>query len=243
MNLFPKFLLAINLCTPIFIQAMKRERAIEFLDQYIPITKRPKPCYEKYFKAIASNDIKTFKLFNSFFGVAINTANSFNQTALSIAAHKGSIKIVKSALQARANINKAEAGGSTPLHLAALAGHNEIVELLLAHATINKIDIVNVANDLGITPLQYAINQNRIGIIALLLKSGADVNKTYQHSFETPLYCAASKGNMSIVKILVEQHNAIISSKDIIVARRNSHEEIENYLKQNQTGCCRLLCR
>ena len=57
----------------------------------------------------------------------------------------------------------------TPLHEAALGGHKEIVELLIANgANVN----VNAKIDAGETPLDYAIGENHTETADLLRKHG-----------------------------------------------------------------------
>lgn len=57
-------------------------------------------------------------------------------------------------------------GGATPLHLAALSGHKELAEILLAHGAD-----VNARNNSGKTPLQFA--KHRKDMAELLRQHGA----------------------------------------------------------------------
>jgi ankyrin repeat protein len=64
-------------------------------------------------------------------------------------------------------VNARDNGGSTPLHQAAINGHKEIAELLIA----NGAD-VNAKTDAGVTPLDDAIGRKHSETIDLLRKHG-----------------------------------------------------------------------
>jgi len=59
----------------------------------------------------------------------------------------------------------------SPLHVAALEGHREVVELLLAHGAD-----VNAMSKYGDTPLHFAITHRNVDVATALYKAGADVN-------------------------------------------------------------------
>ena len=61
--------------------------------------------------------------------------------------------------------------GVTPLYLAVVNGHEELVKLLLSHEVS-----VNTTTNYGLTPLHGAAMVGHLGIIKLLVEKGADVN-------------------------------------------------------------------
>jgi len=69
-------------------------------------------------------------------------------------------------------VNAKDEDGVTPLHEAALWGHNEVAELLIA----NGAD-VNAKNDDGRTPLDSAIKDKHTEIAALLRKHGGKTSE------------------------------------------------------------------
>ena len=84
------------------------------------------------------------------------------------AAHSGDIEAIKQAIADGVNVNsKGIIGGSTPLLIAAMEGHNEVVELL-----ISKGADVNTKHNIGHTPLDWAISNDQTETADLLRKHG-----------------------------------------------------------------------
>jgi ankyrin repeat protein len=86
---------------------------------------------------------------------------------------KGQNAIVKSLMEAGADINRADAAGEIMLHHAAMRNDGPMVKDLL-----DKGAQINARSADGRTALMYALEKNRIPIAELLIKKGADVNAT-----------------------------------------------------------------
>jgi ankyrin repeat protein len=87
------------------------------------------------------------------------------------AAKNGDIEAVKQHLAAGADVNAKTGDGTTPLHNAAVYGHNEIAELLIANgASVNAI-IVSGRNQ-GKTPVDLAIWRKKTETADLIRKHG-----------------------------------------------------------------------
>jgi len=85
------------------------------------------------------------------------------------AAKKGDIEAVKQHLADGADVNEKAGDGTTPLHNAAVYGHNDVAELLIANgASVNAI-IVSGRNK-GKTPLDLAIWRKKTATADLLRK-------------------------------------------------------------------------
>lgn len=97
--------------------------------------------------------------------------------------------------------------GFTPLILAATAGHQKVVEILLNHGA----DIEAQSERTKDTPLSLACSGGRYEVVELLLNRGA--NKEHRNvSDYTPLSLAASGGYVNIIKLLLS-HGAEINSR------------------------------
>jgi ankyrin repeat protein len=98
------------------------------------------------------------------------------------------------------NINVCNSDGFTPLHIASMHGHVDMMRLLLdAGAGINV-----VTRTKGMTPLHLACQNQWIQAAKLLLESG-DCNPDIQDSGgNTALHCATSTGNSKLVEMILK---------------------------------------
>ena len=88
--------------------------------------------------------------------------------------------------------------GQLSLDLATLAGHAEVVELLLKHGASPA-----AVNCQGDTILHRAAQHGRLDIARLLLQHGADANARARDGF-TPLHCAATNGHVAVARLLLD---------------------------------------
>jgi uncharacterized protein len=150
-------------------------------------------------------------------------------TALLFATREGSFDTVRVLVAAGANITQASADGSSPLLVATQNGHYDIGRFLLEHGADP-----NRANDKGWTPLYMTVanrdalttavpppsKEGALDFIKLLLDRGADPNvrikvraEVHQantslwlkESGATPLLRAALCGDLTVVRLLVDQ--------------------------------------
>ncbi|CAN7348483.1 ankyrin repeat domain-containing protein [Trinickia sp. LjRoot230] len=92
--------------------------------------------------------------------------DSAGENAMMLAALNGDIALVKLLIDKGAEVNKK---GWAPLHYAAANGHDDIVQLLVAHSAY-----LDAASPNGTTPLMMAARANRISTMKVLLDAGAD---------------------------------------------------------------------
>ena len=136
----------------------------------------------------------------------INALYSESQRALlSQAVIAGNKEIVQQVLAKKADTNVRGKDGRTPLYLAVLHGHIEIIHLLIDSGA--DIDTPETSS-LGETPLIHAVRSDRLDIVELLLEKKADTQKT-NNSGMTPLFIAASLNYVEIAQLLVKQDQKI----------------------------------
>jgi hypothetical protein len=132
-------------------------------------------------------------------------------------------------------INKLDSDGLSPLHYAAIKGHEDIAGLLLNNGA--NIDIMDgyVEHFRHGSAIHIAALEGRNKVINVFLKYNADVNSTYSDYGQTPLHFAVRGGHLDTVMLLIE-NGAIINCVDgdgnppIKYARKNT---IYEYLKKN----------
>ncbi|XP_057689134.1 B-cell lymphoma 3 protein homolog [Corythoichthys intestinalis] len=89
--------------------------------------------------------------------------------------------------------------GLSPLHLAVLHAHINLVSMLLgAGADINTMDIKS-----GQSPLILAVESNNAEMVHFLIESGCDVNRP-SYSGNTALHSACARGQADLVRALLK---------------------------------------
>jgi len=176
-----------------------------------------------------------------------------------VAVELGNIEAVKQHLNDGTEVNAKGGTGRTPLHWAAIEGHKEIAELLIAEGA----DVNAKTND-GKTPLDEAINPfyNKTEIANLLhkhggkhgtvhsaagggdieavkefLAPGADVNVKDKRGF-TPLHWASISGHKEAVELLIDNGADVNAMRGgggtpLSYAASWGHEEIVELLIAN----------
>ena len=128
----------------------------------------------------------------------------------------------------------------TPLGRAAKGGDIKEVEALLKEGAN-----VNAVVTPGLSPLHEAVfNDAPLNIVRLLLDKGADVNKkscgdgwAADCNCSTPLYIAACRGNVNMVKLLLEY------KADVSVVHYDKKTPLEIAQEHGQTAIVHLLKR
>eukprot|EP00921_Rhytidocystis_pertsovi_P000549 GHVQ01001023.1.p2 GENE.GHVQ01001023.1~~GHVQ01001023.1.p2 ORF type:complete len:476 (+),score=81.28 GHVQ01001023.1:4981-6408(+) len=110
-------------------------------------------------------------------------------------------------------------GGRSLLHWAALAGNMKVCELLLATAASANTDellksVVNTQCTNGQTPLMWAVINNHLPVICLLLKSGADTSLCDTKG-ATALLVAVQHSRPLVALLLISMGDASMSQRDV----------------------------
>ncbi len=89
-----------------------------------------------------------------------------------IAAQSGHKEIAEQLIEAGVNIDESNNGNQTPLHKAAFYGMDKIVNILIQKgAKVNPV-IQSTVSFNGMTPVDFAIRQNKLKTVDLLRKHG-----------------------------------------------------------------------
>ena len=135
-------------------------------------------------------------------GVAVAFADEPTWTALHAAVDQGDQVAVERILRRQPTLLDApEAGGHTPLHLAAGNGNAKMTKLLLDHGAD-----IEAQDTCGWTPLHTAVSGNRPVVVRLLLDRKAAINAKDRRG-QTPLRLAEKSGHKDLVELL-QRHGA-----------------------------------
>lgn len=163
--------------------------------------------HEILFIAISTNSNLLSKL-----SITINRRNLYcyergsGFTPLHRAVEKGNISLVKFIISKGVDANQRSEkiieekmhSYSTPLHLAAIGAHREVIDYLLSNGA-NP----NLHDHIGYTPLHFAAMNGDEETIRLLIKGGANV-KSVSNYGSSPLDVAVTYKNKRAVEILSE---------------------------------------
>ena len=117
----------------------------------------------------------------------------------------------------------------TPLHLAALRGHINVVRLLLG-----KSAAIEATDGTRKTPLHLAAWEGQIDVVQVLLEWNAEIERTDERGC-APLHVAAEEGHIDVVQLLLEM-NAKIETRDkgryapLHVAAKGGHRDVVQLL-------------
>jgi ankyrin repeat protein len=131
------------------------------------------------------------------------------KTAAYVAAENGHLETLSALLTHRPesiSMQSSKLGQRSPLHVAAMRGHQNIVTELLTRG----VDIELQASN-GSTALHLASWNGHLDVVDVLLDAKADVNATTTNG-STALLFASQKGHQSIVVRLLDGHGDILKS-------------------------------
>lgn len=118
---------------------------------------------------------------------------------LAVAARDGDLHEVLELIGSGADVNQAQADGTTPLLWAAYQSYPEMVTALIEAGADP-----DAANEFGITPLLQASRYGATPVIKALLDGGASLESKHPEG-ETPLMAAARAGSAEAVSLLLER--------------------------------------
>ncbi|KAI9249041.1 ankyrin repeat-containing domain protein [Sporodiniella umbellata] len=112
---------------------------------------------------------------------------------------------------------------TTALHEAAFVGFEEGIALLLQHPEID----INVKDQLGQTPLHYAVQRNQMGSLRALLSAGARLDLACHHQ-RLPIHTAVMCGFEMCTRLLLGHrlcHANNPQELDLVMAREGTQDQ------------------
>ena len=128
----------------------------------------------------------------------LEQADDYGATAISHAARRGDVEVLRALIAAGADINHLTTGGSSPLLIALQYRNPECAEVLLQAGA----DAAH-ANMFGATPIIFAAERGYVEIVRSLIDAGVDVNGT-SAGFLSALVAATGHGNEEVVRLLLQ---------------------------------------
>ncbi|KAJ5511931.1 Mg2+ transporter protein CorA-like/Zinc transport protein ZntB [Penicillium expansum] len=160
--------------------------------------------------------------------------SDFGDTALIRFAFLGELKLVAYLLGKEADITAMEdESGDTALHVAAIEGHFEVVQMLW-NARPAEIDILELRNKSGQTSLLAAAQCNQSEITKFLLDEGAKYD-VQDNDGNTPLHYAAMTNDLELAQRLPKNEERSSESPDQLNAdNKSKYSTILNRQNKNQ---------
>lgn len=151
--------------------------------------------YEDWFQAVKQDDARTVAALLQR-GFDANALDTKGVPGLYTALQEGSLKVADVLVEwPKTNVEWRTPSDESPLMMAALKGHTELVRKLVARgADVNKP---------GWAPLHYAATHGHLKIMELLLEEHAFIDAQSPNG-TTPLMMAAHYGTPAAVKLLLD---------------------------------------
>jgi len=162
--------------------------------------------------------------------VIFQSINASGGQRLMQAAARADAGAVRALLAQRADVNEADANGTTALHNAVWAADLETTDLLIRNGAK-----VSAANAFGMTPVYIAAEQGNAAVLRRLLDAGAEPNTT-DSSGDTLLMAAVRTGEIDAVRLLIERGARVDTAEPelghtaLMWAARTDHPEIVRLL-------------
>ena len=168
----------------------------------------------------------------------INIKNKDNKgrAAIFLALNGGNIRIIKLLIEAGIDLTEADDKGITPLMYAIQKRNSsEVIDLLIS----NNVNHLDDQDNEGRTALFYAIDNNDLGTIKLLIQHGTSLNIKDNEGY-VPLYYSVFKGKPVIARILLHNGASLQNPPDnceniFELARRRHFNNLLYNEKDNDT--------
>jgi len=123
----------------------------------------------------------------------VNRQNEDGDTPLAVGVKSGNYDVVCALLDHGANPNIPNLRAETPLHIAACFGYEDISKELIKYG-----GWIDAEDDCGDTPLHWAVREEQLAIVGLLLRLGADPHHVNEDD-ESPINLVENVGSDALV--------------------------------------------
>lgn len=127
----------------------------------------------------------------------VNVADEHGVTPLIIAVEEGNLDCVQALLDAGADTSVKYMELWSLVHLAAASGHPAVLRVLVENAGLDP----TAKDELGMTPMHCAAENDNAGVVKLLLSLGAEPSVTDSHD-RTPLQIAQVEHANRVIDVL-----------------------------------------
>uniref|UniRef100_A0A8C8EH35 RHD domain-containing protein n=1 Tax=Oncorhynchus tshawytscha TaxID=74940 RepID=A0A8C8EH35_ONCTS len=141
----------------------------------------------------------------------LNKLNHLGQTPLHLAVITRQVKVVDVLLRAGADPTLLDRDGRNALHLAALAGDDVTLRVLLGHLGERYLHLVNMADYHGLHPLHLAVCKGGERCLRLLVEGGAKINAPEQKSGCSALHLAVRENYFKVACTLITELKADVN--------------------------------
>ena len=168
----------------------------------------------------------------------VNTKRRDGYTALHYSCRNGLVDIVRTLVKHKANVNARIDSGDTPLTLAAMHEHDNVVHVLLTDSHCQ----VNTKRRDGYTALHYSCRNGHVDIVRTLVKHKANVNARTDSGDDTPLTLAAMHEHDNVVYALLTDSHCQVNTKRrdgytaLHYSCRNGHVDIVRTLVKHKAN-------
>jgi ankyrin repeat protein len=136
---------------------------------------------------------------------------SQTEKSLYLACQQGDLKAVESWINyyEKEELPREDGNGRFPIHYAAKNGHVEIVDYLADHFgyNVNQKSLPTLLTEVPEekTALHFAVENNQLEVVKVLLKHGVDVND-FDQNRKTPIEIAEEKGFLELLSLMCKHH-------------------------------------
>lgn len=155
-------------------------------------------------QAILSSDIQNVENIMRNFRVDPNKFDNNGVNVFLAALLNGSCKLIEILITYGARVVHIYPKSTTALHIVTRMNHCAALKLLVDHLKSEELFLINVQDSEYNSPLHYAVINENVEAVQILLEYGANIYITNNQK-NLPLHLAASRENYHIIKLLLQK--------------------------------------